>query len=192
MKWKLPVKKVYRLILLVVVIVILLFILFSITKNYFNSPAVGTINSLTTNATKTTTLLTAEGKTFSFSYPSSFLPGPSKPLSTGDVEKFSFITTNQSPWNLNIQIRKLAGGQISNDGSYNLRKTYPDIYTEQVVTLNLNTAYIMASNTGGYNKVVFMVNGNIDANISLLSGSSADSPKMDAVLNQIISSWKWL
>ena len=163
MKWKLPVNKVYRLILLVVVIVILLFILLAITKNYFNSPSVGTINTLTTRATTTTSLLSAEGKTFSFSYPSSFLPGQSKQLSKGDVEKLSFITTDQSPWNLDIQIRQLAGGQISNDGSYNLRKTNPDIYTEQVVKLNSNTAYIMASNTGVYNKVVFIVNGKIDA-----------------------------
>lgn len=192
MKLKLPVNKVYRLLLLVVIIVILLFILFSITKRYFNSPSVGTINSTTTNTPKATSLLSAEGKTFTFSYDSAFRPVQSDSLGSGDVEKFNYVAMQTSPWNLGIQIRNLASGQISNDGSYNLRKTNPKVYTEQLVTLNSNVAYIMTSNAGGYNKTAFIVHKNLDAAITLTSNSSADSQKLDDALNQILFSWQWL
>lgn len=185
-------KKIKVLGLIVFGVLVLIITILSFGNNYFNSPSTGQI--ITSDAVKevSPTTLTVEGITFSFSYPSTFQPSQTRPLTNGDVEKFTFVSPSLSPWNLSIQIRELAGGQISNDGSYNLRKTNPDTYTEEIVTLNSNKAYIMTSNTGGYNKVAFIVHDNIDANISLQSGSSADSEKMDAVLNQIISSWKWL
>lgn len=182
--------KVFGLMGLIVLVIIFMIVAFG--NSYFNSPSIGRI--ITSNAVReiSPTLLTVEGKTFSFSYPSSFQPGQSKSLSESDIEKFAYVTSDISPWNLNIQVRKLSGGLITSDSSYNLRKANPDTYTEQVITLNSNIAHIMASNAGGYSKIAFIIHNNIDANISLMSNSSADSEKMDAVLIQIISSWKWL
>lgn len=174
------------------IVLVLIFMIVAFGNSYFNSPSIGQIFTSNTVREISPTLLTVEGKTFSFSYPSSFQPGQTRPLTKGDVEKFTFVSPSLSPWNLSIQIRELSDGLITSDGSYNLRKTNPDTYTEQIITLNSNKAYIMTSNTGGYSKIAFVIHNNIDANIILTSSSSADSEKMDAVLIQIISSWKWL
>ena len=176
------------------IVLILIVILIAISRQYFNSPSAGTVSTKTVQTTTkaSDTTLTIEGKTFSFSYSSVFQPTTASSLASNDIEKFSFVTFQSSPWNLSIIVSNLPTGRVENDGSYNLRKTNPDIYTEQVVSFNSNTMHIMTSNSGGYNKVVFIGHGNIEAVITLTSNSSADSLIMDRALNQILSSWKWL
>ena len=165
----------------------------SVSKDYFNSPSVGVIeNNKATTPANQLRLLAFQGKTFSFSYPNYFKPIQSSSVDGSDIEKYAFANTKTTTWNLNIKITTLSQASLSYDGSYNFRKTNPRTYSEEIVTLGGNEAHILSSNEGGYNKVVFLINGKLDADIALNSSSSKDNSSMDAALNEIIASWKWL
>lgn len=176
------------------IVLILIVILIAISRQYFDSPSPGMVSAqiVQTTAKASDTSLMVEGKTFSFSYSSVFQPTSASSLAINDIEKFSFVANQSSPWNLSVIISNLPTGRIEDDGSYNYRKTNPKTYTEQAVSFNSNIMHIMTSNTGGYNKVVFIGHGNIEAVIALISNGSADSQKMDLALNQILSTWQWL
>ncbi len=170
---------------LVVVIGIIIFI------RLINGSANGTISQTKTPATTPISNLTADGKTFSFSYPNSFHQIPADSLSAQDIEKFSLLSPQTSPWHIDIQIRKLPSGNITDDSSYKLRKLNPQQYAEQVVTINGNDMYVLTDITGGYNKIVFTVDTGRIASIAVTSNSATDSNQLDLALNQVIKTWKW-
>ena len=174
------------------VILVLLIMILSIGKDYLSSPSVGSVTQAAPETTKKQSLLGFVGKKFSFSYPSYFQQLQSSAVDGSDIEKYAFAANQTATWNINIKVSTLSQPTLNNDPSYNLRKTYPQTYTEEIVKLGANEAHIMSSNGGGYSKVVFLINGSIDASILLSSSSSIDSAKMDASLNQMITSWIWL
>ena len=178
--------------LLGLIILITLIIMVSISRDYLASPSIGTVSQSEQVASKKISLLSFEGKRFSFSYPNYFLPSDSSPANGSDIEKYSFVASQTATWNINIRVFSLSQPSLAYDPSYNFRKTNPQTYSEEVVTLGTNEAHIMTTGGGGYSRVVFLINGNIDASILLSSSSSLDSAKMDATLNQMIASWKWL
>lgn len=183
----------YGLIISAALILIIIAILSS--KNYFNSPAVGTIDksNQAADTSKPINKLDFEGKYFSFSYPSTFSLSPNSKVSGGELEDYSFTNNGTAAiWNLTVIVQNILNGQINNDGSYNYRKTYPNLFSEQQLTLGLNQIFLMTSKSGGYNKTAFIVHGGMDCNITLTSNSSIDASAMDSDLNMILASWTWL
>ena len=175
-----------------VVILILVLMIFSVIKDYFSSPSQGVVSESAQETKTKVNLLGFVGKKFSFSYPSFFQPLQTSAVDGSDIEKYSFAAPQTATWNINIKVSVLSQPTLANDPSYNLRKTNPQDYTEEIVKLGNNEAHIMTSTGGGYSKVAFLINDSIDASIVLSSSSSLDSAKLDIVLNQIIASWKWL
>ncbi len=173
-------------------ILIMLLMIVSISKDFFNSPSVGVVEETKVVSANRLTLISFEGKNFSFSYPNLFQPIESSPVNGSDIEKYAFVANQAAMWNLDIKISSISQADLKYDGNYNLRKTNPQTYTEEVKTLGNNKAHIMTDSAGGYNKVVFLLNSKIDATILLSSSSSLDSTRMDAALYQMIASWKWL
>lgn len=159
-----------------------------------NGPATGTITNTPEAVVPSVSTLTATGKTFSFEYLSSFHQIKNDVLGPLDVEKLSLTNPQTNPWHLDITIRKLPSGNLSDDGSYNLRKLNSQTYSEQTVTYRDNTFYIMTDGTGGYSKVAFLLNKakGLDANISMTSASVSDTSKIDQAYTQVLSTWKWL
>lgn len=160
--------------------------------DYLTSPSVGTVSQSTPKSDTKVSTLRFVGQKFSFSYPIYFQPVQSTPVTGSDIEKYAFVTSRTATWNLSVKVTSLSLDSLYSDGSYNLRKTNPQTYMEEVVTLGTNEAHIMSYKDGGYSKVVFLLNSGIDASILLSSSSVLDSSKMDDILNQIITSWKWL
>lgn len=175
-----------------VVILILVLMIFSVVTDYFSSPSQGVISQSAQEKSTKVNLLGFVGKKFSFSYPNYFQPLQTSAVDGSDIEKYAFAATQTTTWNINVRVSTLSQPTLANDPSYNLRKTNPQTYSNEVVILGNNKAHIMTYTGGGYSKVVFLINDSIDASIVLSSSSSLDSAKMDIVLNQIIASWKWL
>lgn len=136
--------------------------------------------------------MATHGKTISFSYPSTLHLAKADALSSGDVEKFALVSTQEPPWNISIQIRKLPSGQLTDDGSYNLRKTHPELYKEQQLTLGQQKVVIMSEQNAGYAKVAFLVHGGLVAEIAISNSSSLNNTMLDQAVNSLISSWQWL
>jgi len=157
-----------------------------------NRPSVGTIEPQSVPVkSPATKLLSARGKTANFQYPDTLHQTKADSLSSGDIEKFSFVNPSIPPWNLAVQIRKLPSGLLTDDGSYNLRRVHPEQYHEQKQMVNNQSIIIMTDQSGGYAKVAFLVHSGLVAEISLSCGSSADLASLDTALATVINTWHW-
>ena len=160
-----------------------------------NSPSEGVIKAAAVpQAPKRTapTFTPVRGKTAGFEVSNLLHQAKADALSAGDVEKFSFVNPAVPPWNLDIQVRKLPSGLLTDDASYNLRLHHPEQYIEQKLTINSAPASIMSDKTAGFGKVGFLTHGGLVAEIALTSTSTSDNNQLQATLMKVLQTWQWL
>jgi hypothetical protein len=186
-----PKKSKKKLHIVIGVIIILILIIVGIIK-MMSGPANGKVAIVKPIVGVSTKTLTTEGKTFSFQYPSVFVPAQTDKLADNDIEKMSYVYRKEGSWNLDISIHKLPSGDLISDSSYNLRKTNIEKYSDQVATYAGNPIHIITDISGGYNKVAFIPQSRMIAYVALNSNSAADTLNLNKVLDQILSTWKWM
>lgn len=133
-----------------------------------------------------------DGKTVSFSRPAKFREMPTPQLGPQDVEKFNYLNPETISQNLTIQIRRLPSGMLNDDSSYNLRRLNPAKYTQQTLTVNGKEVVVFTDNEGGYNKVAFMTQNGLEANIAVTTSNASAVEDIDKTFNKVIESWQWL
>src|SRR5258708_1440660 len=138
-----------KIIVFIIIIVVVLTAVILLVES-LNKPAQGVISTPQAAAPPTVAYLSESGKTASFQYPTTLHKAKADVLSSGDLEKFAYVSLQVPPWNLNIQIRKLPSGALVDDGSYNLRKTHPEQYHEQKTVINGQNISIMSDQNAGY------------------------------------------
>ena len=161
-----------------------------------NQPAIGSINPVPPKSKPATRfkppMTTLRGKTITFEYPNDLHQTTPDKLSVNDIEKFSFLHAQLPTWNLDIQIRKLPTGNLADDGSYNLRKQYPQQYREQKLTINALPVSIMTAQTGSFDEVAFTAQGDRVAEVALTSSQgTVGDPALHEALVNIFRNWQW-
>jgi len=158
-----------------------------------------------TNVSESTSVVTAEkasnnmGKMVSvsgsyaqFSYPSLFTPLPPQSLSGNVVASYGYERRTQIPWQLNITINFLAADEVGNDSAYNAAIHNPTRYSSSSEMANGSTVTVMTDTTSdGYDKVAFLFRGSYSVDISLNSNDASDAAQQQAILNEVIQSWRW-
>ena len=157
-----------------------------------NSPAQGVVHQtvVADASAKVTPPLKVEGKAVIFEYPASLEKIKPDTLSPGDIEKFLFTMPTHHAWSLAIQVKSLAGGTLTGDSGYNLRKQNPQQYTEQVSVVNGMTISVMSDKSGPYNQVAFIPHGNLVAEVAL-SGTDSSDTSSQKIFDTVIDTWQW-
>lgn len=183
-------KKFWIITLLLVVVNIGVFL---IAKN-LTDPSEGVVIQKAKTSTKSVNReisVRVDGKYASFSHPAKFKDMPAPALSAQDVEKFNYLNPETISQNLVIQIRKLPSGLLNDDSSYNLRKLTPSKYKMETRDINGQTAIIFTDVEGGYNKVAFLTNNGLEANIAVTTANASAVADIDKTLDKVVGSWQW-
>jgi hypothetical protein len=138
-----------------------------------------------------TPLAAVTGKHAAFNYPTSLKTIASESLATNDLEKFSFSKgSNNESIHLEINIRTLPSGNLTDDSSYKMRQIYSDQYQLDEMKINNQTFYVMTDNQATFSKAVFTTHSGLEATIALTANNNDQS--IQNILDTVINSWRWL
>lgn len=127
-----------------------------------------------------------------FSYPSIFTALKSQAPTGNIVVEYGYEHYALIPWQLNISIQFLPGGEVSNDSAYSIMAQDPARYSKSTQTSNGNQVVVFADTTaGGFSKIAFMFHDSYAADVSLTSEDGQYLAEEQSALNQVVQSWQW-
>lgn len=169
-----------------------------IAWSYVNKPSVGSITestnsaAVTATATTKTTFAHINGKLISFDYPNFMKTQPNPKVPPSTLELYSFSHIDIQTWYLAIAVNKSTSGKVSDDSSYQYRKTKPDIYKESTVKIGKQEFVIDTDlSYGGFSKIAFMAHQGYVATVSLYGDDPKGSDVLQSDFIAILSSWQW-
>ncbi len=152
----------------------------------FNSPAVGTINSVLSSRTENSPMAQKpseqyDGKYVSFSYPAQYKPAESN-LSGNFLEVYRLYDNGLSSRSITVGVMRET---LENDSGLNFRRNHPDIYQSQTSPAG---SAIFVSHQNGFERTVYISHGGLVLSLSALDPAGRD---MSGVEEDIINSLKW-
>lgn len=163
---------------------------------YFSTPAAGVL--LPTQMPEAKPAVTAQpqlikvtGKKVSFSYQDSFKPVATNKLTVGEIEKFTYSKLSLPNANLSITVRSLPSEQLADEGTYKLRQSQPEAYTQSTVTTGSTTFTVMSAKNNGFQKVAYVVHNGQVVIISLSSSTDPSDKTLNDALQATLDSWQW-
>jgi hypothetical protein len=89
---------------------------------------------------------------------------------------------------LSVAVSKLPNGSLDTDSAYNYRKTVPNLYTNQNITVDGSVSSEWVKNDGS-EITIFIPKGDIVAMFSFSTDSNADNLQPEA--NNLLKSFHW-
>jgi hypothetical protein len=181
--------------LLAAVIILVVGLLIIIFKS-LDKPAQGVINNQVLPSSESkpvqVTPVAATGKYVSFKYPSSFSVTPSTKAEGNELETFAYVKQPSPFWFLNITVSSLPSGNLSDDGSYNMRSLDAARYKKGQLQINGTLVTTFYDGSDGYAKTAFIAHGGKLFSLSLHSNDTPNADKLDNVFADVLKSLKWL
>jgi hypothetical protein len=182
--------------LLISLVCVVLIGLAAVIFTSLNGPSVGTVNNQVLPASDSqpppTHQVDVKGKTITFSYPSNFLAKGTETPSGNEIETFAYVKQPSPFWFLNITVSNLTSGNLSDDGSYNMRALDTARYKKSQEIINGATATTFFDSSNGYAKTAFMAHSGKDISISLQSNDTPSADKLDQIFDGVLKSLRWL
>ena len=175
--------------------IVLLLAAFFIYKNVVGKSAVGTVKyhplaQQATSSIATAQQVIAQGNYIKFSYPSSFRQIPTDIPKTPQLETFDFMTKSAPFWELAMGVSQLPGGNLRDDGSYNMRFLNPEKYKLEKLDINGQSIAVFSDSSEGFAKAAFIQHSDMLLSVALTG--SGDTDTMQNQYKQILQSIEWV
>lgn len=106
-----------------------------------------------------------------------------------DLETYMFSMDTGYTKQLAVEVAELPGGNLDNDSAYNYRKSAPELYSAETITVDGQEASEWVKNDGS-EITVFIPKGGIVATLAFTTGDPTDhlQPEVSTLLKTF--SWK--
>ena len=110
------------------------------------------------------------------------------PPTDNNIELYELTAPTVYDKRLSVELTRLPSANLSDDGSYNLRRVHPQQYQERLVTTQYGQAHIMVK-TDGTEQTVFLPHSGMLLTLAFVSAGELD--KLPAEVNAVLASFRW-